>query len=237
MTIQNAIIAGSVATIVCNPIDMIRINIQLKNISSWDFILYIYQTKGILGFYKGLNIGILTIPCFWSIYFSSYEKLKINNYNTSTSAYFSCCLASTITSPLWYIRQKHQTFVDFNTLNEIKNVRLKQFYSGLLSTYIINSNFIIQIPIYEKIKSSGFFINNPFNIFLATSFSKICASIVTFPLENFRVLSRHRPMMSGKEIITKLYYSNSYYKGLTNYLLRSIPYHAIIFCTYEYLRQ
>ena len=80
MSIKNAIIAGSVATIVCNPIDMIRINIQLKSISSWDFIRFIYQTKGILGFYKGLNIGILTIPCFWSIYFPTYEKLKINNY-------------------------------------------------------------------------------------------------------------------------------------------------------------
>jgi hypothetical protein len=43
--------------------------------------------------------------------------------------------------------------------------------------------------------------------------------------------------MSSKEIITKLYLSNNYYKGLTNYLFRSIPYHGIIFCTYEYLRQ
>ena len=236
MTVKNAIIAGSLATFICNPFDIIRINTQTKNIYTIDAIKYIYNSKGILGFYRGVGIGILTIPTFWSIYFPFYENMK-NNYATPVAAYFSCCFASTITSPLWYIRQKHQTFIDFNTITEIKNLRLQQFYSGLVSTYIINSNFIVQIPIYEKIKSSEYFTINPFNIFLATSFSKICASIVTFPLENFRVLSRHDAMMSWKEIITKLYYSNNYYKGLTNYLIKSIPYHGVIFCTYEYLRQ
>lgn len=236
MTVKNAIIAGSLATVICNPFDIIRINTQTKNISTIDAIKYIYNSKGILGFYRGVRIGILTIPTFWSIYFPCYESMK-NNYTTPVAAYFSCCFASTVTSPLWYIRQKYQTFTVFNTLNEIKHLRLQQFYSGLVSTYVINSNFIVQIPIYEKIKSSDSFINNPFNIFLATSFSKICASIVTFPLENCRVLSRQYSMLSGKEIINKLHYSNNYYKGLTNYLIRSIPYHGVIFCTYEYLRQ
>lgn len=236
MTVKNSIIAGSLATIVCNPFDIIRINTQTKNISSISAIRYIYINKGIIGFYRGVGIGFLTIPAFWSIYFPCYENMK-NTYNTSVVAYFSCCLASTITSPLWYIRQKHQTFTTFNTVDEIKNLRFKQFYSGLLSTYIINSNFMVQIPIYEKIKSNQFFINNPLNIFLATAFSKICASVVTFPLENCRVLSRQYPLLSNKEIINRLYLSNNYYKGLTNYLFRSIPYHGIIFCTYEYLRQ
>lgn len=236
MTVKNAIIAGSLATIVCNPFDIIRINMLTKSISSVNAIRYIYNEHGIVGFYKGIKIGILTIPTFWSIYFPCYENMK-NVYSTSVSAYLSCCFASTITSPLWYIRQKHQTFTDFNTLEEIKKLRFKQFYSGLLSTYIINCNFIIQIPIYENIKSQEFFINNPFNIFLATSFSKICASVVTFPLENCRVLSRQYPRLYTLEIITKLHTKRNYYKGLTNYLIRSIPYHGVIFCTYEYLRQ
>lgn len=236
MTVKNAIIAGSLATVICNPFDIIRVNIQTKNLYTRDAIKRIYNTKGILGFYQGVLTGLLTIPAFWSIYFPLYENMK-NSYNTSVSAYFSCCVASTITSPLWYIRQKHQTFTTFNTLNEIKTLRFQQFYSGLLSTYLINSNFMIQIPIFEKIKSNESFVSNPINIFVATAFSKICASIVTFPLENCRVLSRQYHMMSSKEIITKLYLTNNYYKGLTNYLLRSIPYHGVIFCTYEYLRQ
>lgn len=236
MTVKNAIIAGSLATIVCNPFDIIRVNIQTKNLYTQDAIKYIYNTRGIMGFYKGLLTGLLTIPAFWSIYFPFYENMK-NSYSTPVSAYFSCCIASTITSPLWYVRQKHQTFTNFNTLNEIKTLKLQQFYSGLFSTYLINSNFMIQIPIFEQIKSSKSFVSNPINIFLATTFSKICASIVTFPLENCRVLSRQYPMMSGKDIIIRLYNFNGYYKGLSNYLLRSIPYHGVIFCTYEYLRQ
>ena len=236
MTVKNAIIAGSLATIVCSPFDIIRVNIQTKNLYTKGAIKHIYNTKGILGFYQGLLTGLLTIPTFWSIYFPLYENMK-NSYNTSISAYFSCCVSSTITSPLWYIRQKHQTFTTFNTLNEIKTLRFQQFYSGLLSTYLINSNFMIQIPIFEYIKSADFFVNNPINIFVANAFSKICASIVTFPLENCRVLSRQYPTISSRDIIIKLYNSNGYYKGLPNYLLRSIPYHGVIFCTYEYLRQ
>jgi len=236
MTVKNAIIAGSLATIVCNPFDIIRVNIQTKNLYTRDAIRYIYTTRGILGFYKGLLTGLVTIPTFWSIYFPLYENMK-NTCNTFVSAYTACCVASTITSPLWYIRQKHQTFTSFNTFNELKTLQFKQFYSGLLSTYIINSNFMIQIPIFEQIKSLKSFENTPINIFLATAISKICASIVTFPLENCRVISRQNPNMSGKDIMMKLYNSNSYYRGLPNYLLRSIPYHGVIFCTYEYLRQ
>lgn len=236
MTVKNAVIAGSLATIICNPLDTIRINIQTKNISSIGSIRYIYKKYGIFGFYNGIGIGVITIPTFWSIYFPCYENMK-NNYNVGLSAYLSCCFASTVTSPLWYVRQKRQTFTEFNIIDEVKNFRFRQFYSGLLSTYIINSNFIIQLPIYEKIKSHESFINNSFNIFLATSFSKVCASVVTFPLENCRVLSRQNFNLSIKDILLKLYTTKSYYNGMTNYLIRSIPYHSIIFCTYEYLRQ
>lgn len=236
MTVKNAIIAGSLATVVCNPLDTIRINIQTKNMSSLSSIRYIYRNYGFWGFYNGIGIGILTIPTFWSIYFPCYEQMK-TKYNVGLSAYVTCCFASTITSPLWYIRQKYQTFTDFHIIHEIKKLKFGQFYSGLLSTYIINSNFIVQIPIYEKIKEHESFVNNSFNIFIATSFSKICASIVTFPLENCRVLSRQNSNLSIKDIILKLHNNRSYYNGLTNYLIRSIPYHTLIFCTYEYLRQ
>lgn len=235
MTINNAVIAGSLATIICNPLDIIRINIQAKNLSSIDAIRYIYKKNGIGAFYKGLGVGLVTIPSFWAIYFPCYENMK-KTYNTSMSAYLSCCFASTVTCPLWYVKQKYQTFSKFDTIKEIKNLKLKQFYSGLTSTYLINSNFIIQIPIYEQIKLHPSFINNSFNIFLATSFSKICASIVTFPLENCRVISRQHSNLTIKETMIKLHYSNRYYNGLTNYLVRSIPYYTIIFCTYEYLR-
>ena len=236
MSIKNSMIAGSLATIICNPLDNIRVNIQTKNISSMTSIKYIYGNYGIKGFYRGIGLGLITVPTFWSIYFPCYEYFK-NYHSIPLSAYTSCCIASTITSPLWYIRQKRQTFTEFDPLHEIKNLKIRQFYSGLFSTYLINCNFLIQIPIYEKIKQEASFVNNPFNIFLATTFSKVCASMVTFPLENFRVLSRQSPGTSFICIFNKLYYSRGYYNGLTNYLIKSVPYHGIIFCTYEYLRQ
>ena len=51
--------AGIISTIICNPLDTLRINYQLKN--SINFKLeYLY---------KGISYGIIAIPTFWTIYF------------------------------------------------------------------------------------------------------------------------------------------------------------------------
>ena len=233
MSLKAGVLSGIAATFVCNPLDIIRINIQAKNTSSVYTIKEIYTKHGILGFYTGTSMGLITIPTFWAIYFPLYETLNAQ-LNTSVSAYISCNVASTITCPFWYVRQKRQTFSDFNILTEIKKGNYRQFYTGLLSTYIINSNFIFQIPIYEYFKA--YFNSGTLNIFLASSLSKVCASLITFPLDNIRVVSRQNPHLNIISILTIIKNNNNFYKGLLNYLIRSIPYHGTIFCTYEYLR-
>ena len=233
MSLKAGVLSGIAATFVCNPLDIIRINIQAKNTSSIYTIKEIYKKYGVSGFYTGTSMGLITIPAFWAIYFPLYETLN-TQLNTSFSAYISCNVASTITCPLWYVRQKRQTFSDFNISRELKKGNYRQFYTGLLSTYLINSNFIFQIPIYEYFKN---YLNaGSFNIFLSSSLSKVCASLITFPLDNIRVVSRQNPHISIVSILTIIKNNNNFYKGLTNYLIRSIPYHGTIFCTYEYLR-
>lgn len=233
MSFKAGILAGSLATIICNPFDIIRVNVQTKGGTSLDSISYIYKKSGIKGFYRGIGIGLITIPTFWSFYFPVYEYFK-NDLSIPVAAYLAGNFASTITSPLWYIKQKMQTYSDLNVIKEIKRLNVFQFYTGLTTTYVINSNFIIQIPIYEYIKTN--IDKTTVNIFLTTSLSKIIASMITYPLENIRVLSRHHPTLHLYDIIKIIHVNKSYYRGITNYLVRSIPYHAVIFCTYEYLR-
>ena len=232
MSFKAGIISGVAATIVCNPLDIIRLNVQAYNKNTVDVVKSIHK-RGIFSFYQGVSIGIITIPSFWGIYFPTNEYLK--KYNIPVSSYIACNIASTFTSPLWYIKQKYQCFNHFSIIDELKHGRISQLYSGLLTTYLINSNFIVQIPTYEYLKTKCE--NNTFNIFLVTSFSKTIATLVTYPLENVRVLSRKHPYMNYLSIMNLIKTNNLYYVGITNYLLRSLPYHTTIFCTYEYFRK
>jgi solute carrier family 25 folate transporter 32 len=234
MSAKAGLISGGVATIICNPLDIIRINIQANNMTNLESISFIYKKNGLLGFFRGVSIGLITIPTFWGIYFPCYNNIKKITDIQSIAAYIACNIASTFTSPLWYIRQKYYTFTPFNLIQELKNKNIKQFYSGLSSTYIINSNFIFQIPTYEFLKTR-LDSNNTSHVFLATATSKTFATLITYPLENIRVISRKFPNNTIVDSIRHVIKYKSYYNGLSAYLIRSIPYHGAIFCTYEYL--
>ena len=206
--------SGIVATVLCNPLDVIRINYQLKN--------KIYVSPKI--FYKGLSYGVLAIPSFWVIYFPTYKQLKDKDYLPNfLSAYISCCVSSSITSPIWYLRQITQTDKLHNWNEPILN-----YYRGLTHTYLTNLNFIVQIPTYEYLKTKVE--NNTFNIFLITSFSKTLSTSIFYPFDTIRAKIRNGDPINNINF-------KGYYKGISIYLLRSIPYHTSIFCTYEFIKK
>jgi|TARA_B110000208_G_scaffold27660_1_gene36191 hypothetical protein len=201
--------AGIVSTLICNPLDTIRINYQLGN--------EIKYTTNYL--YRGLGYSVIGIPVFWSIYFPMYKKLK-EDFSIPVSAYISCCTASTFTTPFWVLRQAKQT-------DKKINYSIKSLYNGLLPTYLINLSFTIQMPLYEYMKSNVE--NNTFNVFICTAVSKTVATCIFYPLDTIRARLR-----DGQICI----YSNmtNYYRGMSIYILRSLPYHVSVFCTYEYIK-
>ncbi len=207
-----AFCSGVVSTVICNPLDVLRVNYQLG----------IKQKLNLSIFYKGLGYGFLTIPTFWSVYFPVYNKTKQYTY-TPIASYISCCLSSFITAPLWLFRQKNQTDKPI-----ILNKPIHEYYKGLLTTFMINLNFIVQIPVYEFLKNKVE--NNTYNIFLITSFSKTLSATIFYPLDTIRAKIRNGEKLK-KLSITNLY------KGISIYLLRSIPYHCSVFCTYEYINR
>jgi hypothetical protein len=226
------LLSGLFSNIICNPFDVIRTNKQLNN--------KIYYNISFLT--RGLKSGIITIPTFWSIYFETYKNLK--EYNKTNykflNGYLSSNIASTITCPLWFIRQKNQISDKFNVIDFYIKNGIKPFYNALFNTYLINSSFIIQIPVYEKLKIdktiSKKIKNDTIRIFLITSFSKIIASCVFYPFDTIRTLKRNNFNDSYLNIIKKLNKNPiKYYNGLYIYLIRSIPYHTSVFCSYEYL--
>ena len=203
--------AGIISTIVCNPLDTIRINYQLKN--SINFKLnYIY---------KGISYGLIAIPTFWTIYFPLYKKLKETDIYMPVSAYIACCTASTFTTPFWVIRQRVQTD------KGLQGMTLAKCYRGLIPTYLINLNFTVQIPIYEFLKDRTD--NSTFSTFLNTSISKTVSACVFYPMDTIRAKIRNSDPIRNIKFI-------DYYRGMSIYLIRSIPYHASVFCTFEYIK-
>ena len=208
-----ALSAGVISTVVCNPLDVIRVNYQLNKKIKTDFKFL----------YRGINYGIVAIPSFWVIYFPLYKKLK-NDLPSSVSAYLSCCSASAVSTPFWVLRQKAYTGIK----HDWKSEKLSSYYKGLLPTFLINLSFVIQMPIYEYLKTKVE--NNTFNIFLITSISKTIATSILYPLDTIRVKIRNGDLIKNIKI-------TEYYKGISIYLVRSIPYHATVFCTYEYVKK
>lgn len=217
-TIIPGICAGLLSSVICNPLDVMRINKQIDKT-----IILNRHTP-----FKGLGYGMITIPMFWGIYFPIYEFNKIKNttsvydkFFNSWVAYTSVCIASTVTTPLWVLRQKAQT----GKLHEVPKMTFSQFYCGLIPTYFINLNFLVQIPMYEYLMSKTD--NNTYNTFLNTAISKTVATCIFYPLDTIRV-----SMRNGEHG----YHRSQLYRGFNLYLMRSIPYHCSVFCTFEFVK-
>ena len=230
------ILSGFISSFVCNPLDVLRVNKQINKKINLYNLSTINKIKVL---YKGINITLITIPCFWSIYFPSYKYFKENNYNF-ISGYLASNIASTITCPLWFIKQKVQTEkLKFNVYNYYKINGIKPFYNALITTYIINGSFIFQIPIYEYLKEKYIHDkseNKILKTFINTSLSKTFATCITYPIDTIRAIKRETVNVTIINIIKHLNKNPiKYYHGFNYYLMRSIPYHCGIFCTYEYL--
>jgi hypothetical protein len=205
--------AGVISTIICNPLDVIRINYQLNN------TMNLYNSSV---FYRGLGYSLLTIPSFWTIYFPIYKKLK-KELPIPIAAYISSCVGSIFTTPLWVLRQKSMT----SKYHCFKTAKFSEYYRGLNITFLVNLNFIIQIPVYEFLKTKVE--NNTTNIFLISSFAKVVSACVFYPLDTIRAKFRNGETLKGMKPFM-------YYRGIHIYLLRNIPYYSSVFCTYEFIK-
>ena len=206
-----AFCAGVVSTIVCNPLDVFRINYQLNN------MLHVSASF----MYRGIGYGLITIPSFWTIYFPTYNKTK-EIFPKPIAAYLSCCTGSIFTAPFWYLRQKSHT----NVYHSWKTP-MRDYFIGLKPTLIGNLNFVIQIPVYEYLKTKIEY--NTYNTFLITAISKTISTSVFYPFDTIRAKLRNGENLRGMTF-------TMYYRGISIYLARSIPYHASIFCTYEFIK-
>ncbi|KAK9703122.1 hypothetical protein K7432_010885 [Basidiobolus ranarum] len=226
----------------------------------------IWTEEGVRGLYRGLGPTIYGYLPTWSIYFSVYNNLKtgLGEWTGKTadnvivhvfSAMGAGAASSIMTNPLWVIKTRFMTqskttnYHYKNTLDAFATIRreegLRGFYKGLTPSLLGVFHVAVQFPLYERLKlilkSEDLESFGTSAILVASSSSKMAASIVTYPHEVIRTRLQNQTMRPFKYIgviqtIRMVYREEgwtAFYKGMPTNLIRTVPASALTILTYE----
>ncbi|GAA5803697.1 hypothetical protein HPULCUR_009180 [Helicostylum pulchrum] len=259
--------AGIVSSIVTCPLDVAKTRLQNQGVPLPGERLYsgtvgtlsrIWTEEGIRGLYRGLGPTILGYLPTWAIYFTAYDYCKSHwadelghdkEWLLHISSAMSAGVASTmLTNPLW--TQNERTAYRYNnTLHAFitiaKEEGFRGFYKGLGPSLIGISHVAVQFPLYERLKVvfhvDRDIVSGSSSILLASSLSKMAASLATYPHEVIRTRLQNQTRKPYKyqgivhaiKIISKEEGIRGFYKGLSTNLVRTVPSSAMTILTYE----
>ncbi|TKY69332.1 Nicotinamide adenine dinucleotide transporter 2 [Spatholobus suberectus] len=238
----------------------------------------IVRNEGFRGMYRGLSPTILALLPNWAVYFASYEQLKgllrssadgCNELTTTgniIAAAGAGAATAICTNPLWVVKTRLQTqgmrpgVVPYKSvLSALTRIMheegIRGLYSGIVPSLAGVSHVAIQFPAYEKIKSYVAEKDNttvdkltPGSVAIASSLSKVFASVMTYPHEIIR--SRLQEQGQAKNVgvqyagvidCTKKVFQKEgipgFYRGCATNLLRTTPSAVITFTSYEMIHR
>lgn len=226
--------------------------------------------EGVTGFFRGLPPTLLGYVLSYSCYFSCYDSFRkcfvnmLGNENLMLSTIFAATSAGAasnlVTNPFWLVRtrlqvQKHilggneyrSTFHAFSKI--LREEGVFAFYKGLSASMLGLSHVAIQFPTYEMLKDNLKSKENgnisSLSVILASSLSKIVATVLTYPHEVARarihvnrtdavlVNSRAPQVFAVLNYLVRTEGFMSVYRGLATQLIRVTPACAVTFSAYE----
>jgi solute carrier family 25 protein 33/36 len=125
-------VAGTIASILTNPLDVIKTQLQSSAVSTGEFqagrghpmtiARTIFREDGAAGFFRGLAPTLVGIIPSRSAYFYAYQKLKRalgrvgveqgSPPNALVAGFLAGVASNTLTNPVWMVRTRMQLFVD-----------------------------------------------------------------------------------------------------------------------------
>jgi hypothetical protein len=205
---MNAFISGFISTLVCHPLEFLKVNYQNNNRNNRNI-----QNN----FKKGLFINSLTYGLHYSIYYPIYTHLNERNNSPFMSAFIAQNISNILLNPLWVIRtQRMATDKEYSLLLKEFNFR-NTLYRGLVPNALIGIQTGISFGLLEYLNE----VNNR-NIVINSFISKTVAGVLTYPIDTVRTIIRVNGNETLKDIIHSLKIKKMY-SGLSFYLLKSVP--------------
>ncbi|XP_048591988.1 nicotinamide adenine dinucleotide transporter 2, mitochondrial [Brassica napus] len=235
----------------------------------------ILKKEGVRGMYRGLSPTIIALLPNWAVYFSVYGKLKdllqssdgkLSIGANMVAAAGAGASTSIATNPLWVVKTRLMTqgmrpdVVPYKSMLSafsriFREEGFRGLYSGVIPSLVGVSHVAIQFPVYEKIKQYMANVGDksvdqlsPGEVAVASSISKVIASVSTYPHEVVRSKLQEQGQVrnakakySGVIDCAKKVFRNEgvpgFYRGCATNLLRTTPSAVITFTSYEMIHR
>lgn len=263
--------AGALTVLLLHPLETVKTVLQsthgLK--SHREAFRTLFNSGGAGALYRGVVPALIGAASAWAIYFQTAYALRggstpgaalapggfSRDFAVGTAA---GVVSAVLTNPIWVVKtrlQLHEGRIGAAAAARAiaRSEGFRAFYTGLAPSIWLVMNGAIHFTIYERVKDalrSGVIpalppavdgSTSPAHSLLASTMSKLVASVATYPLQVVRTrMQEKRAVEKGYASMPKAGLSvlktegvRGFYRGLTANVARVLPSSAITFVTYE----